>query len=191
MYYRLILIMLGIYLGSSFQSACGDSAQQSQKKRSLSIFTGENERESKAPLRTWNPFRAAVLRLKATEPRFLSGLNREKRPGSYFCAGCGKLLFSSADKYESGSGWPSFTQPVSEGAVALTREWDGRTEVRCSACGGHQGHFFPDGPSISRGGTGNRYCVNGLALSFVAQDESAEESSTGSREEGNSEVQRD
>lgn len=123
------------------------------------------------PQPSWNPFRTAVLRLKATEPRFLSGLNREKRRGVFFCAGCGAPLFSSEDKYESGSGWPAFTRPSSEGALDLKREWDGRVEVRCAKCGGHQGHVFPDGPSVLKGGTGERYCVNGLALSFVPQEE--------------------
>ena len=121
-----------------------------------------------------DPFAFAVLRLKATEPRFSSRLNGEKRPGSYACAGCGLLLFKSEDKYESGSGWPAFTRPAEASSVVPKLEWGGRVEVTCARCGGHQGHAFPDGPSPAKGGTGKRFCINGCALNFVALESELE-----------------
>jgi len=108
----------------------------------------------------------AVLREEATERPFTSPLNKEKRAGSFVCRGCALPLFSSAHKFESGTGWPSFWQPINAKAIGTTRDTSFfmvRTEVHCSRCGGHQGHVFDDGPKP----TGLRYCINGLALSFV------------------------
>ena len=108
----------------------------------------------------------AVLREHATERPFTSPLNTEKRAGIFACRGCGQALFSSAHKYDSGTGWPSFWQPISKAALGTTTDrsyFMVRTEVHCSRCGGHQGHVFDDGPRP----TGLRYCINGLALSFV------------------------
>ena len=106
----------------------------------------------------------AVLREEETERAGSSPLNKEKRKGTYLCAGCGLPLFSSATKFESGTGWPSFWQPLAN-AVG-TREdnklFFTRTEVHCRRCGGHIGHVFDDGPKP----TGLRYCMNGLALKF-------------------------
>jgi peptide-methionine (R)-S-oxide reductase len=105
-----------------------------------------------------------VLRKHGTERPGSSPLNREKRDGIFACAGCGQDLFRSEDKYESGTGWPSFTQPI-KGAVgeAVDRSlFMTRTEVHCSRCGGHLGHVFPDGPKP----TGLRYCMNGIAMTF-------------------------
>jgi peptide-methionine (R)-S-oxide reductase len=106
-----------------------------------------------------------VLRHESTEPPFSSPLNKEHRSGTFACAGCARPLFASRTKFDSGTGWPSFWQPLN-GAVG-TRQ-DGRfgmtrTEVHCSRCGGHLGHVFDDGPKP----TGLRYCMNGLALRFV------------------------
>jgi peptide-methionine (R)-S-oxide reductase len=106
-----------------------------------------------------------VLREHGTERAGTSPLNAEKRKGVFACAGCGKELFASATKYESGTGWPSFWAPLNEGAVETSedRSWFmRRTEVHCADCGGHLGHVFPDGPQP----TGLRYCMNGVALSF-------------------------
>jgi peptide-methionine (R)-S-oxide reductase len=106
-----------------------------------------------------------VLRQHSTERAGTSPLNREKRKGSFACAGCGQLLFSSGDKFESGTGWPSFTRPEAPDAVGEEEDrslWMTRTEVHCSRCGGHLGHVFPDGPAP----TGLRYCMNGAALKF-------------------------
>lgn len=106
-----------------------------------------------------------VLRREGTERPGSSPLNSETREGMYACAGCALPLFSSETKYESGTGWPSFWQPL-EGAVntkADYRIWTPRTEYHCSRCGGHQGHVFEDGPPP----TGQRWCNNGIALRFI------------------------
>lgn len=114
--------------------------------------------------RTLTPEQYKVLREHGTERAFTSPLNVEKRDGMFVCAGCGQPLFSSETKYDSGTGWPSFYEPL-EGAVGTStdRGWFMvRTEVHCSRCGGHLGHVFPDGPRP----TGERYCMNGVALRF-------------------------
>jgi peptide-methionine (R)-S-oxide reductase len=106
-----------------------------------------------------------VLREHGTERAFTSPLNDEKRTGMFTCAGCGKELFASDAKFESGTGWPSFYQPARGDAVGTTedRSWFmRRTEVHCADCGGHLGHVFPDGPKP----TGLRYCINGVSLGF-------------------------
>jgi peptide-methionine (R)-S-oxide reductase len=105
-----------------------------------------------------------VLREHGTERAGSSPLNDEHRAGVFRCAGCGAPLFASDTKFESGSGWPSFYQPM-PGAVATDedhRHFMRRTEVHCASCGGHLGHLFPDGPEP----TGERYCMNGVALKF-------------------------
>ena len=111
-----------------------------------------------------------VLREHGTERAGTSPLNREKRTGVFTCAGCGKPLFSSETKYESGTGWPSFWAPLGEDAVGTSedRSWlMRRTEVHCADCGGHLGHVFPDGPQP----TGLRYCMNGAAMAFRPEGE--------------------
>jgi peptide-methionine (R)-S-oxide reductase len=110
------------------------------------------------------PDQYRILREHATEPRGASPLDREKRNGTFSCAGCGRLLFSSDTKFESGTGWPSFWAPL-EGAVGTTTDRSygmTRIEVHCAGCGGHLGHVFPDGPPP----TGQRSCMNGTALDF-------------------------
>ena len=107
-----------------------------------------------------------ILREAGTERPYSSPLNGEKRKGTYTCAGCDNRLFSSSTKFESGTGWPSFYRPLSGGIVTDKDYKLGypRTEVLCARCGGHLGHVFDDGPRP----TGKRYCMNGVALSFVA-----------------------
>ena len=110
-----------------------------------------------------------VLRKHGTERAFSHPLNNNKAEGTYVCAGCGTPLFTSDAKYDSGTGWPSFFEPVSADAVSEHEDrglFMRRTEVRCGACDGHLGHVFPDGPQP----TGQRYCMNGVALDFVKED---------------------
>ena len=112
------------------------------------------------------PDQFAVLRQEATETAFTSPLLDEHRKGTFACAGCDLALFSSATKFDSGTGWPSFWQPLAK-AVATKDDASlgtDRTEVHCSRCGGHLGHVFTDGPQP----TGLRYCMNGVALGFHA-----------------------
>lgn len=111
------------------------------------------------------PARYAILRDGGTEPPFSSPLDHEHRAGMYHCAGCALPLYSSATKFDSGTGWPSFWTPL-PGAVATRTDQSFlmvRTEVHCRRCGGHLGHVFDDGPPP----TGLRYCMDGLALNFV------------------------
>jgi len=114
------------------------------------------------------PAQYKVLRHEGTEAAGSSPLNGEKRPGVFVCAGCGLALFSSAMKYDSGTGWPSFFTHI-PGAFETKRDfgliWP-RTEYHCARCGGHQGHVFDDGPRP----TGQRWCNNGVALEFLARD---------------------
>jgi peptide-methionine (R)-S-oxide reductase len=106
-----------------------------------------------------------ILREEGTEHPFTSPLNKEKRKGTFVCAGCDLALFKSETKYDSGTGWPSFYAPI-PGALLTKVDYKlivARTEYHCRRCGGHQGHVFDDGPKP----TGLRYCNNGVALKFV------------------------
>jgi peptide-methionine (R)-S-oxide reductase len=109
------------------------------------------------------PEQFEVLRNKGTERAFTGAYASAKEPGVYRCAGCHAELFSSDTKFESGTGWPSFWEPVESSAVHLHQDDSlgvRRTEVTCARCGGHLGHLFPDGPQP----TGDRYCMNSVAL---------------------------
>ena len=114
------------------------------------------------------PDRYAVLRQAATERPFSNPLNTEHRQGVFYCAGCNWPLYSSKDKFESGTGWPSFTRPLNAHAVTYAPDHSlmmERIAVNCASCGGHLGHVFDDGPPP----TGKRYCMNGTAMIFRAQ----------------------
>jgi peptide-methionine (R)-S-oxide reductase len=108
-----------------------------------------------------------VLREHGTERAGTCALLHEKRAGTFTCVACGNPLFTSGPKFESGTGWPSFFEPL-EGAVATSTDrsfFMSRTEVHCRRCGGHLGHVFEDGPPP----TGLRYCINGVALTFAPE----------------------
>jgi peptide-methionine (R)-S-oxide reductase len=117
--------------------------------------------------RRLTPEQYRVLRQHGTEAPGSCALLREKRPGTFSCVGCDQPLFRSGTKFESGTGWPSFDDPL-PGAVATTEDRTYgmlRTEVHCARCGGHLGHVFPDGPPP----TGLRYCINGVAIKFAPE----------------------
>lgn len=114
--------------------------------------------------RLLTPEQYQVLRGHGTERPGSCALNFEKRAGTFSCVGCGQDLFTSHKKFESGTGWPSFDNPLPGSVEESTdRSWGMvRTEVHCARCGGHLGHVFPDGPPP----TGLRYCINGVAMNF-------------------------
>ena len=114
--------------------------------------------------RLLTPEQYAVMRGHGTEAPGSCALLHEKRPGSFYCAGCGQRLFTSTTKFESGTGWPSFNEPI-EGSVETSVDGSHgmvRTEVHCASCGSHLGHVFDDGPPPTR----LRYCINGIAMNF-------------------------
>lgn len=138
-----------------------------QSRSTLAARTYEVMRSDAEWAKLLSPDQYQVLRKGGTETPYTSPLNKEKRTGTFTCAACTLPLFSSLTKFESGTGWPSFWQPLSKDAVV--EETDStlgmkRTEVLCHRCGGHLGHVFDDGPKP----TGLRYCMNGVAMNFKA-----------------------
>ncbi|HZF96611.1 MAG TPA: peptide-methionine (R)-S-oxide reductase MsrB [Allosphingosinicella sp.] len=150
---------LGLAAGGAFLFSRGEAEAVPTGNAPLRLADAEWRRRL-------SPEAYRVLRRAGTERAGSSPLDREHRRGTFHCAGCNLALFASADKFDSGTGWPSFTRPLA-GAVG-TREdntlFSARTEVHCSRCAGHLGHVFDDGPRP----TGKRYCMNGVAMRFVA-----------------------
>jgi peptide-methionine (R)-S-oxide reductase len=146
------------------------AAAHAQERSTRTDETIPKLEKSKAEWRKLlTPEAYAVLFEERTEAPFTSPLDKEKRPGTFICAACYLPLFSSTAKFDSGTGWPSFYQPL-KGRVATKRDYWlvlPRTEYHCLRCSGHQGHVFEDGPPP----TGQRWCNNGVALKFVPQEE--------------------
>ncbi|MHA7820738.1 MAG: peptide-methionine (R)-S-oxide reductase MsrB [Erythrobacter sp.] len=142
-------------------ASCGGGVIEARKERQFRIRKTEAQWRRQL---TREEFR--ILREAGTERSYSSPLNDEKRRGTFVCAGCGNRLYSSAHKYDSGTGWPSFWQAIESGAVGTSTDYKigyPRTEVHCADCGGHLGHIFGDGPRP----TGKRHCINGVAMDFV------------------------
>ncbi|MCG6862298.1 MAG: peptide-methionine (R)-S-oxide reductase MsrB [Chromatiaceae bacterium] len=157
-----VLTLGGIVLSPLVLSrVLGSSGEQA--RRGPMIVRSEEEWR-----RLLTPEQYDVLRKEGTERPWTSPLNKEKRAGIYACAGCDQPLFTSAMKFDSGTGWPSFYDVI-DGAIATKRDFKRilpRTEYHCARCGGHQGHVFDDGPPP----TGLRYCNNGVALDFTRDE---------------------
>ncbi len=154
---RKILGLVGLGAAMPLMAACGSSPAQA---KSFPIKRTEAQWRKKL---TREEFR--ILREAGTERAFSSPLDKEKRKGTFVCAGCGNKLYSSAAKYDSRTGWPSFWKAL-PGAVGTSTDYKigyPRTEVHCADCGGHLGHIFGDGPKP----TGKRHCINGVAMDFV------------------------
>jgi len=152
---RALLVVAGL---GTLTAACGGAPAEAAQKVEFTRSDAEwRKRLSPAAYR--------VLRQGATEYAFSSPLNNEHRAGTFACAGCALPLFNAATKFDSGTGWPSFWQPLPNAVITRADNSLGmrRTEVLCRRCGGHLGHVFDDGPRP----TGKRYCMNGVALAFV------------------------
>ena len=138
---------------------------EAQKKEAFKIQ--KTEQEWKSQLTSLQYY---VMRKEGTEPAFSSPLNKNYSPGTYVCAACNTPLFLSTNKFNSGTGWPSFDREI-KGNVGFSIDYVigmARTEEHCANCGGHLGHMFIDGP---RKTTGNRHCINGASLKFIASNE--------------------
>ncbi|MBX3167470.1 MAG: peptide-methionine (R)-S-oxide reductase MsrB [Candidatus Eremiobacteraeota bacterium] len=153
---RVLLASLGALAGCSAQPGVAQTPSQPH----FSVVRSQEEWRKKL-----TPEQFQILRQKGTERAFSGKYFDHHEAGEYFCAGCGELLFTSQDKFDSGTGWPSFLRPSKDTSVLeLVDNSYGmeRVEVECAQCGGHLGHVFPDGPRP----TGLRYCINSASLDF-------------------------
>jgi peptide-methionine (R)-S-oxide reductase len=153
---RTVIAAAGIAAAMPFVAACGVSEVQAKAWK-----VSKTEAQWRKILTRDQYF---ILREAGTERAFSHPLNKERRKGTFTCAGCSNALYTSAHKYDSGTGWPSFWQPIANAiGTSIDRSlFSVRTEVHCRRCGGHLGHVFEDGPRP----TGLRYCMNGVAMTF-------------------------
>lgn len=158
-------ILLFAFIGMLF--SCNSSAQKKETKDQETFPVTKTDAEWKEQLTEKQYY---VLRKAGTERPNSSSLNKNYEKGVYHCAACNTALFKSEDKFDSGTGWPSFDREI-KGNVAFSTDYKigyARTEEHCATCGGHLGHVFNDGP---RKTTGKRHCINGVALKFVPTEE--------------------
>lgn len=154
---RTLLLFLAVITLS-----CNSNAQRDKEEKKYPVT--KTEAEWKAEL---SPAQFQVLRKGGTEPAFSSELNDIHEPGTFVCAACENPLYRTENKFDSGTGWPSFDRPIDEKNVDYRPDRIGgmkATEVACANCGGHLGHVFNDGPKET---TGKRHCINGVALKFI------------------------
>ena len=154
---------IALLLVVTLMFSCKSKGQDKDEKESFSV--SKTDSQWKAELTDMEYY---VLREAGTERAFSSPLNNEYRSGTFHCAACNTPLFKSENKFDSGTGWPSFDQEI-KGNVAFSTDYDlgyARTEEHCASCGGHLGHVFNDGPKDT---TGKRHCINGVALDFVPE----------------------
>ena len=158
---RSFLAASGIVAVLPFLSSCGSQVQARTASGNFRVTKTEAQWRSELTRSEYY-----VLRDEGTERAFSSPLDKEKRNGTFVCKGCDNKLYSSEHKYDSGTGWPSFWQPIDDSAVGISTDYKigyPRTEVHCADCGGHLGHIFGDGPRP----TGKRHCINGIAMKFI------------------------
>jgi len=165
---RLLLLGLGAAAPAFWLSGCGGEPVSADAQADLPFSRLSLTEAQWREILTEEEFR--VLRDEGTERAFTSPLDAEYGDGVYICAGCNLTLFSSEHKYDSGTGWPSFWQPITADHIGTKTDYKlilPRTEYHCARCGGHQGHVFEDGPQP----TGQRWCNNGVALRFIPSGE--------------------
>lgn len=154
------IVLLILLLGLSSCSRGQDAQQIVKKNRTDQVVKPEDEWKKELTAKEFN-----ILRKKGTEPAFSGKYWNNEAAGTYHCAGCHQPLFDAKSKFESGTGWPSFYEPIDHENIEVVKDMSmgmAREEVLCARCGGHLGHVFPDGPEP----TGLRYCLNSAALDF-------------------------